>query len=201
MPESVETKGGLPVLSFATARAWQAWLARQPEDAVGVWLKLAKKGADAPSVGKAEAIEAALCHGWIDGQIDKYDAHWWLVRMTPRKPRSRWSQNNRSTALRLIAQGRMQPRGLAQVQAAQADGRWDDAYPGQGSATVPDDLQAALDASPAASAFFAQLRGANRFAILYRVHDAKTPATRARRIAQFIGMLERGEVLHPASKP
>ncbi len=197
LPAEAETRAGLPVLAFATAKALGNWLGKQPEGAPGLWLRLAKKGNGTPSVAHAEAIETALCHGWIDGQIDKYDGAWWLVRMTPRKPRSRWSEKNRATALRLIAEGRMAPAGLAQVQAAQADGRWEQAYAPQSTATVPPDLQAALDASPAARTFFSTLTGANRYAILYRVHEAKTAKTRAARIAKFIGMLERGEVLHP----
>ena len=148
-------------------------------------------------MSRADAVEAALCCGWIDGQADNSDEQWWLVRMTRRTPRSPWSEINRKTALRLIDEGHMQAAGLAQVGAAQADGRWERAYAPQSTATVPADLQAALDRSPAALRFFQTLTGANRYAILYRVQEAKTEKTRQQRIAKFIGMLERGEVLHP----
>lgn len=192
-----EEKGGLPVLSFASDDDWGSWLAQQPATSKGLWLKLAKKGAQAKSVSRQEAIETALCHGWIDGQLDKYDEHWWLVRFTPRAPKSKWSQVNRRTALKLMEAGRMLPAGLAQVEAARADGRWNAAYAPQSTAIVPADLQAALDASPAAKRSFAKLNGANRYAILYRVHDAKTTKTRAQRIEKFVAMLERGEMIHP----
>ena len=192
-----EEKAGLPVLSFASADDWGKWLARQPGASKGLWLKLAKKGAQAKSISRQEAIEVALCHGWIDGQLDKYDEHWWLVRFTPRSPKSKWSEVNRSAALKLMVASRMLSAGLAQVEAAKADGRWDAAYQPQSTATVPADLQVALDASPAAKHFFLQLNGANRYAILYRVHDAKTAKTRVQRIEKFVAMLERGEVVHP----
>lgn len=192
-----EEKGGLPVLSFASADDWGSWLPRQPSASKGLWLKLAKKGAQAKSVSRQEAIETALCNGWIDGQLDKYDEQWWLVRFTPRSYKSKWSEVNRRTALKLMEAGRMLPAGLAQVEAAKADGRWDAAYAPQSTATVPADLQAALDASPAAKRLFAELNGANRYAILYRVHDAKTVKTRAQRIEKFVAMLVRGEMIHP----
>ena len=192
-----EEKGGLPVLSFASADDWGSWLAQQPTASKGLWLKLAKKGVQARSVSRQDAIETALCHGWIDGQLDRYDEHWWLVRFTPRSAKSKWSEINRGTALRLMEEGRMLPAGLAQVEAARADGRWDAAYAPQSTAAVPADLQVALDASPAAKHFFLQLNGANRYAILYRVHDAKTAKTRVQRIEKFVAMLERGEVVHP----
>jgi uncharacterized protein YdeI (YjbR/CyaY-like superfamily) len=186
----------LPVLSFASAEAWEAWLESEHASAPGVWLKLAKRDSGIASVTYAEALDAALCFGWIDGQKGAFDATWFLQRFTPRKRGSRWSKINTEHAERLIAAGRMHPAGLAEVEAARADGRWQAAYAGQRSAAIPPDLQAALDASPAAAAFFATLRGANRYAILYRVQDAKRPETRARRIARFVAMLERGETLH-----
>lgn len=192
-----ETKAGLPLLGFADAKAWGQWLSRHGTKEKGLWLKLAKKGNAQASVTHAQAIETALCHGWIDGQIQRYDELWWLVRFTPRQPRSKWSQINCRNALRLIDEGRMQPAGLAQVQAAQADGRWEAAYPSQSQASVPPDLQAALDANAAAAEFFAKLDGANRFAVLYRVQEPKLPATRARRIEQLVAMLARGETIHP----
>lgn len=191
------------MIAFLSAKDWGTWLTREASSSKaskGLWLKLAKKDAGARSVTRQEAIEVALCHGWIDGQLDKYDDDWWLVRFTPRSPKSKWSEINRTAASRLIEEGRMLPGGLAQVKAAQADGRWDAAYASQRSASVPADLQAALDASPKAMRFFETLDGANRFSILYRVQDAKTVKTRVQRIEKFIGMLERGEVIHPAKK-
>jgi uncharacterized protein YdeI (YjbR/CyaY-like superfamily) len=139
-----------------------------------------------------EAIDAALCHGWIDGQLDKYDEAYWLVRFTPRKRASKWSEVNRTRAVELIAQGRMHPAGLAEIEAAKADGRWDAAYAPASTAQVPPDLQAALDVSPEAAAFFATLKGANRYAILYRISTAKRPETRARRIADFVAIASAG---------
>ncbi|MGN6269343.1 MAG: YdeI/OmpD-associated family protein [Sphingomonas sp.] len=189
-------RAGLPIRAFADAAAWEAWLAAAPRGSAGVWLKLAKQSARAASVSKAEAIDAALCHGWIDGQLNPFDEDWWLIRFTPRKPRSKWSANNRKRAEELAAGGRMAPAGLAEIEAAKADGRWDAAYASQGKAEVPDDLAAALDAEPRARAFFDTLTGANRYAILYRVHDAKKPETRAARIVKFVAMCARGETLH-----
>ena len=195
-----EMKGGLPIIGFTSPEDWGAWLIQEAATSKGLWLKLAKKSAAARSVSHREAIEVALCHGWIDGQLDKYDDQWWLVRFTPRAPKSKWSQINRAAALRLIEDGRMLASGLAQVQAAQADGRWDAAYASQSAAIVPADLQAALDASVAAKRFFEELDSANRFAILYRIQDAKTLKTRLQRIEKFVGMLARGETIHPAKK-
>ena len=192
-----EERAGLPVLAFADAAAWEAWLAAQPPGSKGVWLKLAKKGSGIASVSKAQAIDAALCHGWIDGQLQPYDDRAWLVRFTPRKPRSKWSEVNRKRAQELIAEGRMSPAGLAEIEAARSDGRWSQAYAPQRTAEVPADLQSALDAAPAARKLFGELDGANRYAILYRIHDAKKPETRAARIARFVDMLNRGETIHP----
>jgi uncharacterized protein YdeI (YjbR/CyaY-like superfamily) len=193
------TRTNLPILGFASAPLFEAWLAAQPADCRGLWLKLAKQGAGVPCVGKQAAIEAALCQGWIDGQLNAYDASFWLIRFTPRKARSRWSAINCKTAERLIAEGRMAPAGLAQVDAARRDGRWDAAYAPQSKATVPPDLQAALAANPKAQAFFAGLTGANRYAVLYRVQDTRSAATRSRRIEKFVAMLERHELVHPAA--
>ena len=195
MPVS-EMRKGLPILAFADAAALEAWLAEQPPDSAGIWLKLAKKGSGITSVSKAEAVDAALCHGWIDGQLDKYDQASWLIRFTPRKPKSKWSEVNVGRVAALTAAGRMRPGGLAEVEAAKADGRWAEAYAPQSRAEVPPDLQAALDANPKAAAFFATLKGANRYAILYRIGAAKKPETRARKIAEFVAMLERGETVH-----
>ena len=191
-----EQRGGLPVLAFRDGEAFEQWLAQQPADAAGVWLKLAKKSAGQQGPTKAEAIDAALCHGWIDGQLDQYDDSHWLVRFTPRKARSKWSQVNTKRATELLAEGRMRPSGLAQIEAAKADGRWAAAYAPASSATVPADLQDALDASPEAADFFATLKGANRYAILYRIGSVKRPETRARKIAEYVAMLERGETIH-----
>ena len=161
---------------------------------------LAKKGAGAQSVSRDEAIDAALMHGWVDGQLAPLDESHWLIRFTPRRPKSRWSRNNCERAERLIADGRMLPAGLDEVARAKSDGRWEAAYPAQSKAEIPEDLAAALAANEAARAFFATLKGHNRFAILYRVHTAKKPETRAKRIAQFAGMLQRGETIHPQKK-
>jgi uncharacterized protein YdeI (YjbR/CyaY-like superfamily) len=191
-----ETRADLPILAFAEARAFDAWLESQGATAPGLWLKLAKKGAPEPTLTRSEAIDAALCHGWIDGQLDAYDDHYWLIRFTPRKPRSKWSELNRRRATELLAEGRMRPAGLAQIETAKTDGRWDVAYAPASRAEPPPDLVAALDANPKAAAFFATLTGANRYAILYRIGAVKTPEARARKIAQFVAMLERGETLH-----
>jgi uncharacterized protein YdeI (YjbR/CyaY-like superfamily) len=188
---------GLPLLAFPAQADWDAWLAANGAASPGIWLKFAKASAGVASVSKAEAIQTALVHGWIDGQLDRFDADWWLTRFTPRGPKSKWSQINRATATRLIGEGRMAPAGMVQVERARADGRWDAAYAPQGRAEVPDDLAAALAANPQAQAFFATLKGANRYAVLYRIHDAKTATTRAARIEKFVAMLERGEVVHP----
>lgn len=186
----------LAILPFESEQAWEAWLEREHEHAPGVWLQIAKKDSGVATVTYAQALQVALCFGWIDGQKRAFDATWFLQRFTPRKRNSRWSKINVEHAERLIAAGRMRAAGLAQVEAARADGRWERAYLGQRDATVPADLQAALDANAKASAFFATLSGANRYAFLYRVQDARRPATRARRIERFVSMLARGETLH-----
>ncbi len=191
-----EERAGLPVLAFADAAALDDWLESQPETSRGLWIKFAKAGTGIASVTKAEAIDAALCHGWIDGQLDKYDDQYWLVRFTPRKARSKWSEVNRARATELLEAGQVRPRGLAQIEAAKADGRWEAAYAPASKAEIPADLQAALDKSPKAAAFFATLTGANRYAILYRIGAVKKPETRARKINHFIGMLERQETVH-----
>jgi uncharacterized protein YdeI (YjbR/CyaY-like superfamily) len=193
--ETPEEVAGLPVISFATVRDCEAWFAEHHADHRGFWLKIAKVGA-AESVSYAEALEVALCHGWIDGQKRGHDETSWLQRFTPRGPRSRWSQVNRDKAEALIRAGRMRPAGQARVDAAKADGRWAAAYAGQKSATVPDDLAAAFAADPQAEAFFGTLTGANRYAILYRVQDAKKPETRAARIAKFVQMCHNHETVH-----
>ena len=191
-----EAKAGLPILAFVDIAAFEAWLAAAPVDSPGLWVKFAKPSAGTASISKSEAVDAALCHGWIDGQLDKFDDMHWLVRFTPRKPRSKWSENNRTRALQLIEGGQMRETGLAQVNAARADGRWDAAYAPASTAEVPPDLQEALDHFPRAAAFFATLTGPNRYAILYRIGAVKKPETRARKIANYIAMLERGETIH-----
>ena len=190
-----EVLAGLPVASFAGVPDCEAWFAEHGADPRGIWLKIGRTGA-AQTVTYAEALEVALCHGWIDGQKRGYDERHWLQRFTPRGPRSKWSQVNRDKAEALIKAGRMRPAGQAQVDAAKADGRWAAAYAGQRSATVPDDLAAAIAADPEAKAFFETLSGANRYAILYRVNDAKKPETRAARIARFVTMCHEHETIH-----
>jgi uncharacterized protein YdeI (YjbR/CyaY-like superfamily) len=191
------TSGDLPVLTFADSASWEAWLEAHGSSSPGLWMKLAKSGATSPTLTKAEAIEGALCHGWIDGQLGKLDAEHFLVRFTPRRPRSRWSAVNRDTAQRLIRARRMRQAGLQAIEAAKADGRWDAAYAPQSRAEAPPDLLEALAMNAAAEALFVRLDRANRYAILYRVQDATRPETRARRIAQFVDMLARGETIHP----
>lgn len=191
-----EQRGGLPVLMFRDGVAFEDWLDQQPADAAGVWVKLPKKSARAQGLSKAEAVDAALCHGWIDGQLDKYDEEYSLVRFTPRRARSRWSQVNKRRATELLSEGRMRTSGIAQIEAAKADGRWAAAYAPASAAEVPTDLQDALNANPRAAKFFATLKGANRYAILYRIGAIKRPEARAKRIAHYVVMLERGETIH-----
>ena len=193
--EKPEEVAGQPVISFATVPDCEAWFAEHFADERGLWLKIGKVGA-ATTVTYAEALDVALCFGWIDGQKRGYDQTYWLQRFTRRGPRSKWSQINRDKAEALIKAGRMLPAGQAQIDAAKADGRWAAAYAGQKSATVPADLAAALAADPEAEAFFATLSGANRYAILYRVNDAKKPETRAARIAKFVEMCRNHETVH-----
>ncbi|MFL6628413.1 MAG: YdeI/OmpD-associated family protein [Burkholderiaceae bacterium] len=189
---------------FRNAKAFEAWLKKHHAKSDGLWLMIAKRGADEPSVTYAEAVEIALCWGWIDGQKKGLDEQHFLQRFTPRRPRSIWSKINVDKVAALIEAGRMQPAGLAQVEAAKADGRWAQAYDGAKTATVPDDLIAALAANPPAKAFFATLNASNRYAVLWRIQTAVKPETRARRIAQLVDMLARGEVIHifkPKPKP
>jgi uncharacterized protein YdeI (YjbR/CyaY-like superfamily) len=186
----------LPIHLFADPEALQAWLEENGDSCDGVWLKIAKKGSGQRSVTYAEALELALCFGWIDSQKRGFDEKFFLQRFTPRRPRGRWSKINREKAEALIAAERMRPAGLAEVEAAKADGRWEAAYEGQRTAEVPADLQRELDASPTASKFFAGLDSANRYAVIYRLGDAKKPETRERRLRKFVAMLERGEKFH-----
>lgn len=187
-----------PVVSFVDQGAWATWLHDHHGDTpAGVWLQIAKKGSPTASVTYAEALDVALRYGWIDGQKKGLDGSAWLQRFTPRRTRSIWSKINCAKAEELIAAGQMQPAGLVEVERAKADGRWQAAYDGQRTATVPDDLAAALTANPAAEAYFAALDSQNRYAILHRLMTAKKPETRARRIAAFVDMLGKGEKLHP----
>ena len=182
---------------FANQRAWDSWLRKNHQISGGLWLLLARKGGDRTSVTYSDALESALCFGWIDGKKKALDDSFWLQRFTPRGSRSIWSKVNRTKALALIAQGRMQSAGLKEVERAKADGRWEAAYDSASSATAPSDLQAALDSNLEAKTFFARLDGANRYAVLWRIQTAKKPETRAKRIATYVEMLARREKLHP----
>ena len=186
----------LPVILFEDREAWAAWLDERHATAAGVWLRLAKKGASIRSLSYAEALDVALCYGWIDSQKKGHDAESWIQKFTPRGPKSIWSKVNREKVQALTDAGRMRPAGLRGVEAAKADGRWAAAYDSQRTATVPEDLAAALDGRPEAKAFFAALDGANRYAVLWRVQTARTPAARAKRIATAVEMLARGEKVH-----
>jgi uncharacterized protein YdeI (YjbR/CyaY-like superfamily) len=186
----------LPVLPFADQAELEAWFEAEHASAPGLYVKIAKKGAGIPSVTAAEVVQSALCFGWIDGRGNRLDDSWYLLRLTPRRKRSVWSQKNVDTVEALILAGRMRPAGLAAVEAAKADGRWERAYAGSATITVPDDLAAALAAEPAAQREFETLDGANRYAVLWRVHTATTPATRAKRIAACVQLLAEGRRFH-----
>jgi uncharacterized protein YdeI (YjbR/CyaY-like superfamily) len=186
----------LEIVLFPGPAEFEAWLVENSGDIDGLWLKIAKKGAPEPSVTYAEAVELALCFGWIDSQKRGLDETHVLQRFTPRRPRGRWSKINREKAEALEKAGALRPAGAAEVAAAKDDGRWEAAYEGSRTAKVPDDLQAELDANPKAAAFFADLDSTNRYAIIWRLGEAKKPETRARRLAKFVAMLEQGEKLH-----
>jgi len=181
---------------FKTKRAWAAWLRRNHLKSEGIWLQIAKKSAVSPSITHAEALDVALCYGWIDAQKKPLSDDYWLERFMPRSPKSIWSKINRQKAEALIAAGEMMPAGLAAIEQAKQCGRWDTAYDSPAAASVPTDLQAALDANPQAKAFFATLDKANRYAILWRIQTVKKAETRARKITQFLAMLERHEKIH-----
>jgi uncharacterized protein YdeI (YjbR/CyaY-like superfamily) len=185
-----------PAIFFASREAWDEWLAGHHDSSSGVWIKLAKKASGIESVSYAEAVEVALCYGWIDGQARRVDDDYSAQRFTPRRARSRWSKRNRERATRLIERGEMKPAGLREVERAQADGRWEAAYDPPSTATVPDDLRRALDEAPTAREFFETLNSANRYAILHRIEDAKRPETRARRIEKFVAMLSEGKKIY-----
>jgi uncharacterized protein YdeI (YjbR/CyaY-like superfamily) len=194
MHPSTPTESGL---LFENQAAWTAWLASNHGTSSGVWLRLAKKSSGRSSVTYAEAIEVALCHGWIDGQKKSDDEQYWLQRFTPRTGKSIWSKINREKALSLIESGQMQAAGLKEVERARTDGRWEAAYDSARTAAVPSDLQAALDLNVKAKAFFATLNRQNRYAILFRLQTAKKAETRAKRIQLFVKMLENHDKLHP----
>jgi len=185
---------------FASQDTFAQWLAEHHDKSDGVWLKHVKKGAPVPGLTYQEALEVALCFGWIDGQKRSLDADYFLQRWTPRRARSLWSKVNREKALRYIAEGKMQPSGLAEVERAQRDGRWDAAYDGSSTASVPPELLAAFDAHPGAAEFFATLDAQNRYAVLFRLQTAKQPATRLRKASEYAAMLARHETLHPVVK-
>jgi uncharacterized protein YdeI (YjbR/CyaY-like superfamily) len=187
----------LPLLTFADVAAFEAWLERHADSAPGAWLRFAKTGAPETTLGKSDAIDCALAWGWVDGQLGRVDEVYFKTRFTPRRRTSAWSQVNRERVGRLVAAGRMTPRGEAEVAKAKADGRWEKAYAPQSEARPDPDLQAALAAEPSAHAVFEALDSANRYAILYRVHQAKTPERRAAKISELVAMLARGETIHP----
>ena len=187
----------LEVLSFDTQQDWEAWLKEHHADTRGIWLKIAKKEARAPSVSYAEALEGALCYGWIDGQKAAFDDKYWLQKFTQRGAKSIWSKVNCGKAEALIAEGRMQPAGLRQVELAKSDGRWERAYESQSKITIPDDFQSELDKNPKAKDFFSTLDSANRYAFLFRIHAAKKPETRSAKIQKFVEMLNKQQKLHP----
>jgi uncharacterized protein YdeI (YjbR/CyaY-like superfamily) len=190
----------LPLLAFPHTEAFETWLADQPKAAAGAWLRFGKPGAPEVTLSKSDAIDTALAYGWIDGQLGRVDEHYYKIRFTPRKDRSAWSQVNRERVERLIADGRMKPEGLAQVTRAKADGRWDAAYAPQGRAAPDPDLLAALDEQPGARRFFDSLDAANRYAVLYRVHQAKGPEKRAAKIAEIVARLASREAFHTIRK-
>ncbi|MDQ3218163.1 MAG: YdeI/OmpD-associated family protein [Actinomycetota bacterium] len=186
----------LPVVLFPSQEAWEAWLSQQGMVSEGLWVKLAKKGSGLDSVTYAEAVEVALCYGWIDGQARRFDDDYYLQRFTPRRARSKWSKINRDKAERLIESGAMKASGMSEVERARADGRWEAAYDPPSQATVPDDLRVELEKNDRARRFFEGLDATNRYAILHRIQDAKRPETRLRRIEKFVAMLNRGEKIY-----
>ncbi len=187
----------LPIIHFAEAQAWADWLEAHHADAAGIWIQLTKKASGIPSITHHEALDEALCYGWIDGQRRSYDELSYLQKFTPRRPKSTWSKVNRDKVQGLIEQGRMKPAGFAAIHAAKNDGRWDAAYDPVSKAVVPEDLQAALDADEAAKNFFASLDSRNRYAILFGLQTAKKPETRTRRLQKFIAMLQNQEKSYP----
>ena len=190
-------KPELPIIPFTSREVWETWLEKHHMTSDGLWLKIAKKGSGIETISYAEALEVALCYGWIDGQKASFDEDYWLQKFTPRRPRSKWSKINRQKATELIERAEMKPAGLREVERARADGRWDAAYDAQSTATVPDDLRGELEKNEVAREFFAALDRRNRYAILYQIQDAKRPETRARRIAKYVAMLSEQKKLYP----
>jgi uncharacterized protein YdeI (YjbR/CyaY-like superfamily) len=195
-----KAKRDLPVMAFQSQQAWDAWLTSQPAQSKGLWLKLAKKSSRIVSVSKPEAIDTALCHGWIDGQLDSFDDKYWLIRFTPRQPTSKWSEKNRTRALQLVESRCMRPAGLNEIERAKKDGRWGAAYAPQSTAQVPDDLRAALAKNKKAKSFFETLDSANRYAILHRIHNAKKAETRIARVEKYVAMLIEGKTIYPLKR-
>ncbi len=187
----------LPILPFASATKWSAWLAKNHAKSDGIWLQFFKKDSAVKSITYAEALDKALCYGWIDGQLKKHDAQSWLHRFTPRRPRSMWSKRNTEHVARLTQESRMMLAGLAQVEQAQADGRWLVAYDSHSTMTIPDDFLHAVARNKKTRAFFEALNKTNRYSIAWRLQTAKTPAIRAKRMAVLLDMLHRGESIHP----
>src|SRR5215510_12174263 len=187
----------LPILPFESKKKWADWLAKQHAKSTGVWLKLAKKNTGIPSVNYEEALDVALCYGWIDGQKGSFDDKYWLQKFTPRGPKSIWSKINTEKVEKLIKSGEMIPAGLTAIEAAKKDGRWDAAYASQKNIGIPEDFQAALDKNTKAKEFFTTLKSAERYSFLFRIQTAKKAETRAKRIEHFVDMLARSEKLHP----
>jgi uncharacterized protein YdeI (YjbR/CyaY-like superfamily) len=196
MSSNLEEIDGKPILEFRGKRAWTTWLSKNHARSPGVWLRLAKKDSGLKTVSRDEALDSALCYGWIDGQARSEGESTWLQKFTPRTKRSIWSKKNRENVQRLIGSGEMRPPGLAEIERAKKDGRWEAAYDSPRTITVPEDLRAALDKNRKASEFFEKLDSRNRYAVLFRIHTAKKAETRAKRIREFVGMLERGEKIH-----
>lgn len=197
MKTSADKSKDQPVMLFASQKDWAKWLDKNHAASSGIWMRLAKKTAELKSVNYAEALDVALCYGWIDGQKKSYDADSWLQKFTPRGAKSVWSKINRGKAEELIAAGKMTPAGLLTIEKAKQDGRWEAAYDSQSKAAVPEDFQSELEGNPKAKEFFVSLNSANRYAILFRIQTAKKAETRGKRIQQFIQMLEKGEKIHP----
>jgi len=197
---TVPRADSLPIRRFASEGDWASWLERHHDRSAGLWLQIPRKHADVPSVSYAEALEVVLCYGWIDGQKRSQSDRFWLQKFGPRTRKSLWSRNNREKALALAAAGRMRPSGKAEIERAKADGRWEGAYDSPRAATVPEDLERALKRNARARRFFEALDRANRYAILFRLQTAKKPETRARRLADFLKMLERGRKIHEAPR-
>ncbi len=187
----------LPVMTFESQQSWEVWLAEHHADTQVIWLKIAKKATDIASVSYAQALESAICYGWIDGQKASFDDQHWLQKFTPRRPKSIWSKVNCDAAMILLATGKMQPAGIRQIELAKADGRWETAYESQSQITIPADLQSELDKNQQAKEFFNTLDSRNRYAVLFRIQMAKKPETRVARIQKFVEMLSKHQKIYP----